>query len=307
MQRFEVQTPDAGTRLDVWLERRLPDLSRSRIQSLLHAGHITVDGKTAKPHRKVRAGMYAAVEVPAPVPVTARPQDLPLVILYEDADVIVVDKAAGMVVHPAAGHADGTLVNALLFHCRDLAGVNGELRPGIVHRLDRDTSGVLVAAKTGQALQNLQKQFKAGRVEKEYVALVRGAPPHPEGRIETLIGRSRQDRKKMAVQMTTGRKAISHYKVEATCAGVSRVRVRIETGRTHQIRVHMAHIGCPVIGDPQYGGRRSAAPVWAARQMLHAESLSFLHPRTGRRLRFHADPPEDMRALISRMESTTCL
>jgi 23S rRNA pseudouridine1911/1915/1917 synthase len=301
MQRLEAHAQEAGLRLDVWLESRLPGLSRSRIQALLRAGHITVDGKSAKPHRKVRAGLCADVDEPAPVPVAALPQDLPIEILYEDAEVIVINKAAGMVVHPAAGHADGTLVNALLFHCHDLAGVGGELRPGIVHRLDRDTSGVMVVAKTGAALHNLQKQFKAGRVEKEYVALVRGAPPHPEGRIETLIGRSRQDRKKMAVQ-AAGRTAVSLYKVEASWAGASRVRVRIETGRTHQIRVHMAHIGCPVIGDPQYGGRRSTAPVWAQRQMLHAEKLSFLHPRTGRRLRFQSGLPEDMQDLITRLE-----
>ena len=302
MQQIEAHAAEAGVRLDVWLERRLPDLSRSRIQSLLRAGHITVDGKPAKPHRKVQAGMRAEIEVPAPSPVAVLPQDIALDVLFEDADVIVINKAAGMVVHPSAGHADGTLVNALLFHCRDLAGVGGELRPGIVHRLDRDTSGVMVAAKTDQALQNLQKQFKVGRVEKEYLALVRGALPRPEGRIETLIGRSRQDRKKMAANVTAGRTAISRYKVEAAYAGVSLVRVNIETGRTHQIRVHMAHIGCPVIGDPQYGGRRAAAPVWAARQMLHAEQLSFLHPRTGRRLRFRADLPPDMRELVSRLE-----
>ena len=301
MQRIDALPSEAGLRLDVWLERRLPDLSRSRIQSLLRAGHITVDGGSAKPHKKVRAGMRADLKVPDPVPVAVRPQNLPLEVLFEDADVIVINKAAGMVVHPAAGHADGTLVNALLFHCRDLTGVGGELRPGIVHRLDRDTSGVMVAAKNDLALRNLQQQFKASRVEKEYVALVRGAPPRQEGRIETLIGRNRLDRKKMSANVRTGRTAVSQYKVEAAFAGVSLLRVRIETGRTHQIRVHMAHLGCPVIGDPQYGGRRSSAPVWAERQMLHAQTLSFLHPRTGRRLRFHADLPQDMRELVTRL------
>jgi 23S rRNA pseudouridine1911/1915/1917 synthase len=302
MHEISATAEDSGLRVDVWLERRLPDLSRSRIQTLLRDGHITVDGAPPKAHRKVRAGMVARISIPEPVPVDTVAEDLPLDVVYEDDSVIVINKAAGMVVHPAAGHEAGTLVNALLFHCDGLAGVGGELRPGIVHRLDRNTSGLLVAAKNETALRHLQEQFKDGRVHKEYAVIVRGIPRPPRGRIETQIGRSRTDRKKMSADPASGgRTAISHYEVEEVFAGTSLLRVRIETGRTHQIRVHMSHLGHPVIGDPQYGGRRAAAPVWADRQMLHARRLSFLHPRTGERLSFETSLPADMANLIERL------
>ena len=302
MQRIEATAAERGLRLDLWLESRLSGLSRSRIQALIRGGHITVDGKRAKPNLRVREAMVAAVEVPPPVPAEALPENLPLDVVYEDKDLIVINKAAGMVVHPAAGHLGGTLVNALLFHCRDLAGVGGEVRPGIVHRLDRDTSGLLVAAKNEAALRGLQVQFKEGAVAKEYAAIVRGVPRPAAGRLETLIGRSRADRKKMSTRpASAGRVAVTNYRVEEAFGGAALVHLRIETGRTHQIRVHMAHLGHPVIGDPQYGGRRGASPVWAERQMLHARALSFVHPRTGGRLSFNVPLPPDMRSLLDRL------
>jgi 23S rRNA pseudouridine1911/1915/1917 synthase len=284
-------------RVDVWLEQRLEGLSRARIQALIRQGHITLDGASVKPHRKVREGQVAQVSVPPLEPAPVAPEPLPLCVLFEDADIIVVDKAAGMVVHPAVGHSSGTLVNALLHHCGDLTGVGGERRPGIVHRLDRDTSGVLVAAKNEAALHALQAQFRGGRVLKEYLALVRGRPRLPNGRIETLIGRSRQDRKKMSTRPATrGRKAVTCYRVEEEFGAAALLRVQILTGRTHQIRVHMAHLGCPVLGDRQYGRPRGSH--LAPRQMLHAETLALDHPRTGRRLTFRAALPADFREVL---------
>ena len=300
---FFATSAERGLRLDVWLERHLAGMSRSRIQSLIRSGHITVRDRPVKAHTKVSEGLEACVEIPAPAPARLTGEDIPLNILYEDADLIVVNKPVGMVVHPAAGHSTGTLVHALLNHCGDLGGVGGETRPGIVHRLDRDTSGAMVAAKNDLAMNELAKQFKKGRVHKEYLALVRGVPAPAAGTIETLIGRSRHDRKKMSARPSSGRTAITHYRLVKVFAGVSLLRVRIETGRTHQIRVHMAHIGHPVIGDPQYGGRRGASPVWACRQMLHAEHLSFLHPRTGQAMDFHAPLPGDMEEMLSRLSS----
>jgi 23S rRNA pseudouridine1911/1915/1917 synthase len=294
---------ERGLRCDVWLERCLPDLSRSRIQALIKAGHVTVRSQPVKPHAKVLAGMVATVEIPPPVPASVQGEDIPLDILHEDADVIVVNKPPGLVVHPAAGHAAGTLVNALLYHCHDLAGVGGETRPGIVHRLDRDTSGVMVVAKSDQALNSLTTQFSHGKVLKEYLALVRGLPAPTVGTVETLIGRSRHDRKKMSATPAAGRAAVTHYRLMEAFPGVSLLRVRIETGRTHQIRVHMAHIGHPVIGDPQYGGRRTAAAVWADRQMLHAERLVFTHPRSGATMEFRAPLPPDMTQLLAQLRS----
>jgi len=286
-------------RLDVWLERRLPGLSRARVQALIRTGCVRLAGGRLKAHARVRDGLTAEVELPAPGPAAPAPANLPLAILYEDADIVVVNKPPGLVVHPAAGHASGTLVNALLFHCRDLAGIGGELRPGIVHRLDKDTSGALVVAKNEAALAGLVRQFAAGTVGKEYEALVHGVPARREGRIETLIGRSRHDRKKMSARPAKGRRAVTRYRVEATYGAASRLRIWIETGRTHQIRVHLAHLGHPVLGDRQYGRRAADAPVPAPRQMLHAARLSFAHPRTGARLALSAPRPADFAAALA--------
>ena len=295
--RFRVGAAAAGQRLDAWLHGEVAGLSRSRIQALIKSGDITLDGQPATAHRAVREGQTADVQVPPPVAVAQLPEAIELDILYQDADLVVVNKPAGLVVHPAAGHAAGTLVNALLHHCGDLGGIGGELRPGIVHRLDKDTSGVMVAAKTGRAMEHLVEQFKNGQVRKVYLALVHGVPA--AGTVETLIGRSRHDRKKMSARPGRGRRAVTHYEVVEPLGAAALVRVLIETGRTHQIRVHMAHVGCPVVGDRQYGApRRDALLPAAARQMLHAAQLGFTHPRTGEAVAFEAALPADMAALI---------
>lgn len=297
-------TPDdVGLRLDVWLTRRLPDLSRSRLQMLIKHGDITMGGKAVRPHAKVTEGLEVDVDIPPAVPVELAGEDIPLEILYEDSDIIVINKPAGLVVHPAAGHASGTLVNALLHHCGDLAGIGGELRPGIVHRLDKDTSGAMVAAKNEPAMAGLVDQFKQGQVRKEYLALVCGKPVPASGTVKTLIGRSPHDRKKMSAKPATGRMAVTHYQTQESWKEVSLLRVRIETGRTHQIRVHVAHIGHPVAGDRQYGRRQPALPAPVTRQMLHAETLAFRHPRTGKPLEFRAPLPADMKSLLDFLRS----
>ncbi len=293
---------DAAERLDVWLAGRLPGLSRARLQALIRAGNITVDGRAANGHRRLRAGQCVRVGIPAPQPAKPAAQDIPLDIIYQDADLIVVNKPAGMVVHPAPGHASGTLVNALLHHCPDLAGIGGELRPGIVHRLDRDTSGLLVAAKHEAALRSLADQFKKRQVRKEYLALVRGAPP-VAGSINAAIGRHPVQRKKMALS-ERGRAALTSFQCLAVYPQAALVRLRIHTGRTHQIRVHMAHLGHPVLGDQVYG-RQRAGLLSAPRQMLHAARLEFRHPADGRLMSFAAPLPEDMRAIIQRLKKET--
>lgn len=293
---------DAGQRLDVWLEAHLPGLSRSRIQTLIKAHHITVNGHTLKPHTRVHDGMVVFINRPPVVATDLIPEDIPLDVLFEDEDIIVVNKAPGMVVHPAAGHATGTLVHALLHHCADLKGIGGEHRPGIVHRLDKDTSGALVVAKSDSALEGLMRQFKAGEVYKEYVTLVLGVPHASSDTIETLIGRSRHDRKKMSAQPSSGRRAVTEYEVMEAYDAVSLIKVQIHTGRTHQIRVHMAHLGHPVLGDRQYG--RPRASESAPRQMLHAQRLAFHHPGDGRRMECVAPMPEDMKTIVGRLRKT---
>lgn len=297
---------DAGKRLDVWLDEQLPELSRSRIQALIREGHITVDGTGTTPHRKIRSGMAVSVEIPPPVNVDLVPEPIPLDILHEDRDTIVINKPAGLVVHPAAGHASGTLVNALLHHCPDIEGIGGEKRPGIVHRLDKDTSGVMIVAKNDAAMAAIMTQFKAGEVYKEYLALVRGIPAPAANTIETLIGRSKHDRKKMSARPPTGRNAVTHYETLETFTDCALVKAVIETGRTHQIRVHLAHIGHPVLGDRQYGGKCSVfsvrcsgkeEPVSIPRQMLHAHILGLVHPTTEKNMQFTAPIPPDMQAL----------
>lgn len=295
-------TPDGkGKRLDAWLSQVENGLSRARIQDLIRSGHITVNGKPAKPSQSLRAGQEIQITLPPPVDVELKPEAIPLEVLFEDADLIVLNKPAGLVVHPAAGHASGTLVNALLAHCADLAGIGGEKRPGIVHRLDRDTTGVMVVAKNETAMRGLVNQFRHRQVTKEYLALVWGHLNPPAGRAETLIGRNPNDRKKMCTRPTTGRPAITHYETTEKFAATSLLRVRIETGRTHQIRVHMAFLGHPIIGDQQYGRpRRDVLPIpLPERQMLHAAELRFKHPATGETLAFKAPLPGDMAELLA--------
>ena len=298
-----VSPDDGGGRLDKWLSARSPELSRSRIQALIKSGDVTVDGASVKSHHKLTSGELVAMHIPAAEPVDLVAEDIPLDILHEDDDLIVVNKPAGLVVHPAAGHSSGTLVNALLYHCKELPGISGELRPGIVHRLDKDTSGAMVAAKSDVAMAGLSEQFKARLVEKEYLAVVWGVPDPASGRLETPFGRSNGDRKMMSVHTNSDKVAITAYEVEECFPGASLLRVRIETGRTHQIRVHLAHLGHSVVGDRVYGRRRKRElPVPVARQMLHAEKLAFQHPRAGKRVAFTAPLPDDMRELIDALK-----
>jgi 23S rRNA pseudouridine1911/1915/1917 synthase len=302
MAKFIVPHNSFGTRLDQWLTTSVPGLSRARWQSLIRQGRVRVDGLLRRPAFDLRGGETVEYEIPEAEPLELRPEDVPLDILMEDTHLIAINKPPGMVVHPAPGHAEGTLVHALLHHCKDLAGIGGVLRPGIVHRLDKDTSGVLVAAKNEAALLALQGMFKRREIRKEYLALVRGVPSPPSGTIDTLIGRSPQYRKKMDVLPDRGKRAISHYEVVRSFGGAALVRVRIETGRTHQIRVHLSHIGHAVVGDPLYGGRRHGLVLRADRQMLHAAQLGCLHPVTRRPLLLDAPMPADMRALMDALD-----
>ncbi|SON57120.1 Ribosomal large subunit pseudouridine synthase D [Hartmannibacter diazotrophicus] len=321
-----VETDKDGERLDAALARLLPDLSRSRLKALIKDGDVTLDGAAVTdPSRKTRVGERVTVLLPPPVDADPEPEAIPLTILYEDEHLIVIDKPAGLVVHPAAGNWTGTLVNALLHHCADsLSGIGGVRRPGIVHRLDKETSGVMVVAKTDVAHQGLAAQFadhgRTGDLERAYLALVWGAPEPFRGTIDAPLGRSNSDRTKMAVTKS-GKEAITHYEVTERFpegsgreAVASLVECRLETGRTHQIRVHMAEIGHPLIGDPVYGrGFRTKAnrlppdlgeAVRAfPRQALHAFLIAFAHPVNGEILRFESPLPQDMRELISNFHS----
>ncbi|MDR6627367.1 23S rRNA pseudouridine1911/1915/1917 synthase [Caulobacter segnis] len=312
-----VLPPDlVGQRLDKALAALLPDLSRARLQALIAGGRLSMDGQpVADASRKARAGTYALL-VPPPIPADPEPEAIPLVVLYEDEHLIVVDKAAGMAAHPAPGSLTGTLVNALLHHCGDsLSGVGGVARPGIVHRLDKDTSGVMVAAKSDAAHKGLSALFSTHDIDRLYIALTRGAPSPPSGTITTRLGRSPGDRKKMAVLRSGGREAITHYRVEAAFGPrdkplAARVACRLETGRTHQIRVHMASKGSPCLGDPVYGAGQPATAVREAiqaaglkRQALHAAVLGFVHPITGETLRFETPLPSEMAALQKALEA----
>lgn len=291
-----------AVRLDKVVQERLPDFSRSRIEGLIKAGYVKVNGIAAiKAGQKVVESDVIAIELPPPVPPIPQPEDIPLNVLFEDSDILILNKAPGMVVHPAPGHASGTLVNALLHHCPDLAGIGGVVRPGIVHRLDRDTSGLMVVAKTQPAMDGLAKAFATHKtVEKTYLALCHGRPRLESGRIENMIGRHPVDRKRMAIVEKDGKLAITNYRVERVIGPISLIECRIETGRTHQIRVHMASLGCPVIGDSAYGKSaldKRLSPV-PARQMLHAWRLLLWHPVTGEKLSFEAPVPADMVAYL---------
>ena len=287
-------------RLDIVLMTRHRDFSRSRIKGLIEAGFVKVNGEVVtKAGAKVDESDALDVFIPPPVPAVPEPEEIPLDVLYEDGHILVLNKPAGLVVHPAPGHLTGTLVNALLAHCPDLSGIGGVSRPGIVHRLDQDTSGVMVVAKSQRAMDVLTREFAShANVEKTYLALVHGTPVPAEGRVENLIGRSPFDRKKMAIVDRNGKVAVTNYRVAASARAVSRVECVIETGRTHQIRVHMASLGTPVVGDAVYGRPRLDRQLDPppARQLLHAWRLALKHPVTRDPMVFEALPPADFAA-----------
>jgi len=314
-QTYIVGEEERNVRLDVFLSRRDPSLSRSQVQRLIEQGAIRVGNHPAKASYKVREGDEILCEIPPADACDVTPQDLPLTVLYEDEALLVVDKSAGMVVHPAPGHLQGTLVNAILFHCRDLSGIGGVLRPGIVHRLDKDTSGLLVVAKSDRAHQALTGQFKKRQVKKNYLALVYGDIKGEQGVIDLPVGRHTEDRKKMSTRSHRGRDAVSRWQVKERYGAATLLQVEIDTGRTHQIRVHLHALGYPVVGDSVYGNVRRADgvanPVQRAvlkrmkRQALHAACISFSHPLTGAWLTFAAPLPEDMRDLCHLLSSAS--
>ena len=307
-----VDEPQSGLRLDRALGELFTDYSRNFLANLVTEGHVRVDGKAAtKPSQRVERGQRLEIDVPEAAATSVPSQEIPLTVLHDDADIIVIDKPAGLVVHPAAGHPDQTLVNALLFHVKDLSGIGGELRPGIVHRLDKDTSGVMVIAKHDEAHRKLTADWNTDRVRKEYLALVYGTPPHERGIVDAPIGRDPRDRKRMAV-VPNGRRAATEYELVERLRYVSLLRCRLRTGRTHQIRVHMKHLGHPIVGDPVYSG-----PQWRGipdkkvqkifsslqRQMLHAARITFVHPGTGEPMTFEAPLPQDFAGVLSAMRS----
>lgn len=310
-----VDRDQEGTRLDIFLASHVQDLSRSRAQQLIKDKSVHVNRAPSKVGYKLKEGDSVLVEIPPPQPQKGmEPEQVPFDVIYEDDSLLVINKPPGVVVHPAPGHPRGTLVHGLLHYCKDLAGIGGELRPGIVHRLDKDTSGLMAVAKSERAFRGLAKQFKAGAVSKEYHALVHGIPRAICGAIDVPIGRHRKKRKEMAVDLQRGRYAITDWKKLAEFLRVfSLLAVRIKTGRTHQIRVHLSYVGHPVVGDPVYGygknwwkGRRFPPhgvvlpPV--DRQMLHARALGFTHPITKEELTFEVEYPEDMKSFLGRLE-----
>jgi 23S rRNA pseudouridine1911/1915/1917 synthase len=303
-RRFTVMPGEEGQRLDLFLTGKEPSLSRARIQRAIDEGYVRVNDHPVRSGRKVKAGDAVGIILPEVKPSGALPEAIPLSILYEDASLLVIDKPAGMVVHPAAGHAGGTLVNALLHHCRDLSGIGGVLRPGIVHRLDKETSGLLVVAKTDEAHRGLAGQFKRHEVRKTYQALVYGEPKAVGGRIEAAVGRHPTDRKKMSTRSRRGRSAVTIWRVREGYGVAALLEVDIETGRTHQIRVHLTEMGHPVVGDRVYGGAGRFGTVsdpaararmkTLSRQALHAWRLGFAHPVTGERMQFCSLLPEEI-------------
>ena len=295
-----VTCTETGVRMDVALTQLLEDVTRSAAQRLLEEGRVTCDGRTVKKNEKTVAGQILTVDLPEPEAVDIVPQDIPLDIRYEDDDVIVLNKPKGLVVHPAAGHADGTLVNALLYHCAgSLSGINGELRPGIVHRIDKDTSGLLIVAKNDFAHQKLAAQLADHTLARTYEAIVCGGVKDDSGTIDAPIGRHPTDRKKMAVTEKNSRHAVTHYEVIARYRGYTHIQCRLETGRTHQIRVHMAYKGHPILGDMVYGHKKPELGMDS--QCLHARELTFLHPRTDEPVTVRCELPEYFTEVLSKL------
>lgn len=300
LETVTAEAEDAGTRADVFLAAKL-GVSRSNMQKLLEDGRVKRGEKIIKANYKVRAGEMFVVDIPEPEPIEAVPENIPLDIIYEDDDVVVLNKARGMVVHPAPGNYTGTLVNALLCHCSNLSGINSAIRPGIVHRLDKDTSGIMIVAKNDAAHISLSQQIQSKTAVRTYLAVVRGNIKTDSGTIETQIARDKTDRKKMAVVKEGGRDAITDYKVLERFGKYTLVRCKLRTGRTHQIRVHMEYLGYPLVGDPKYSPMKT--PFGIKGQALHSHTLEFTHPRTGERMKFEAPLPEDMHKIITRLHN----
>ena len=289
---------EKGQRLDVFVVERFPELSRSHVQKLIEQGNVLVDGTVRKANYKLRGAEAVQVTVPQAEPISVEPEDIPLDILYEDKDIIVVNKARGMVVHPASGVYSGTLVNALLYHCQDLSGINGEIRPGIVHRLDKDTSGVMVCAKNDTAHLDLAEQIRTKTAHRTYWAIVHGNIKEEAGIIKGNIGRHPTDRKKMAIVRENGKPAVTHFKVLERFGEYTLVECQLETGRTHQIRVHMTSIGHPLVNDPKYGPKKSS-PFAINGQALHSLQLTLTHPVTKEEMTFTAPLPTDMEKILT--------
>lgn len=300
LETVTAETEDSGTRADVFLAAKL-GVSRSNMQKLLEDGRVKRGEKIIKANYKVRAGEMFVVDIPEPEPIEAVPENIPLDIIYEDDDVVVLNKARGMVVHPAPGNYTGTLVNALLYHCSNLSGINSAIRPGIVHRLDKDTSGIMIVAKNDAAHISLSQQIQSKTAVRTYLAVVRGNIKTDSGTIETQIARDKTDRKKMSVVKEGGRDAITDYKVLERFGKYTLVRCKLRTGRTHQIRVHMEYLGYPLVGDPKYSPMKT--PFGIKGQALHSHTLEFTHPRTGERMKFEAPLPEDMHKIITRLHN----
>lgn len=300
LETVTAEAEDAGTRADVFLAAKL-GVSRSNMQKLLEDGRVKRGEKIIKANYKVRAGEMFVVDIPEPEPIEAVPENITLDIIYEDDDVVVLNKVRGMVVHPAPGNYTGTLVNALLYHCSNLSGINSAIRPGIVHRLDKDTSGIMIVAKNDVAHISLSQQIQSKTAVRTYLAVVRGNIKTDSGTIETQIARDKTDRKKMAVVKDGGRDAITDYEVLERFGKYTLVRCKLRTGRTHQIRVHMEYLGYPLVGDPKYSPMKT--PFGIKGQALHSHTLEFTHPRTGERMKFEAPLPEDMHKIITRLHN----
>lgn len=297
-EKLLITENEAGQRADVGLASLL-ELTRSNMQKLLEDGRAVKGSKVLKANYKLKLGDEIIVTLPEPQPLDVQPENIPIDIIYEDEDVVVVNKARGMVVHPAAGNYNGTLVNALLYHCKNLSGINGVIRPGIVHRLDKDTSGIMICAKNDAAHVSLSEQIQSKTAKRTYIAVVRGNIKTDSGVIETLIARDKNDRKKMAVVKEDGRNAVTEYEVMERFGKYTIVKCKLLTGRTHQIRVHMEYLGYPLVGDPKYSPKKT--PFAINGQALHSLTLDFIHPRTGEQMHFEAPLPEDMHKIVTRL------
>ncbi|MGG3882438.1 RluA family pseudouridine synthase [Brevibacillus panacihumi] len=292
---WNIEPSDAGERVDKYITLQNEDWSRSQVQAWIKEGRVTVGGEPVKNNYKLQAEDELTLRVPPPREMAILPEQMPLDIVYEDSDVVVVNKPRGLVVHPAPGHYSGTLVNGLLAHCKDLSGINGVLRPGIVHRIDKDTSGLLMVAKNDKAHMSLAAQLKEHSVNRKYVAIVHGVIPHEMGTIEAPIGRDPKNRQQMAVVFENSKPAVTHFVVLERFKNFTLVELKLETGRTHQIRVHMKYIDHPLAGDPKYGPKQT---LDLDGQALHAKTLGFVHPRTGEHLEFEAPMPDELEQVI---------